>query len=374
MLVGILVELHVTCRCRTEVPANGVVEAVACHSCGKQVALPEEFWKARFDKDDFEPLLLKPGKSDASPVRSISGMETYLRYALELPLCVGCRKPLDLTAVGDEIECGCGKTNRVRKADELSKLIDTRAVMIVGETTRVVEKVKRAVVFACMKCGGTLEVDGSARTIPCTYCTASNYLPDGVWEVIYPVPQLEPFYVVAEYSEDQLREARWADFDTRVKDAAEGMLTPELYGQLSHDDDSGVREALASNPAIGAALIAKLLEDDEDDVRAAAAANRAAPVAELEKLARRETQYNVLTALIARPELPASVVEALAASKHHESRIHAIEHPALPVALLRTLEKDEDDRVKRRAKERIAELQKSGVEVPGGGWLSRLFG
>jgi len=380
MLVGVLVELHVTCRgCRTEVPTNGVAEALACHACGKTMELPREFWKQRFDKDDFEPLLLAPGKQERSPLGSAAEIESFLRYALEMPLCTGCRKPLPADALktavtSGELACACGKANRVRAADGLVRTIDKHASLVVCETSRPPVRVAKPVVFACMKCGGTLEVDGTARTIECTYCAASNWLPDAVWQVIYPLPQLEPFYLVCEYSEDELRQARWEDWEVRVQDAARPDLTPVLYGQLSHDDEEDVRAAVAANPAVDAEVVARLVGDDDDEVRAAAVGNPKLPIDVLEKLAEREEMSRVVAAIVARPELPASVVEGLARSKHEASRIHAIEHPNLPVATLRKLAGDPEDKVKRAAKKRIAELEAKGIEVPGGGFFRKLFG
>ncbi len=376
MRIGLEIELHVTCpKCVTVLPTNGVCDAVACHCCGNTTELGDEFWSERFDGDDFEPLLLAAGKSETSSVGGVGGIRSHLRYTQQLPLCVGCRKPLDLeTAADGAIACACGKSNRVRAADEHAKRIDRRAQLLIGETSTPIVRVTKPVVFACMKCGGSLAVDGTVRTLPCSYCAAPNYLPDGVWQVIYPVPTLEVFYVVCEYDEAALREARWTSMEVRVRDAARTDLTQELYSQLAHDDEDDVRAALATNPAVDPGLLARLTTDDEEDVRAAVVGNVATPVDALATLARTESSTRVLGVLVTRSDLPAAVVEALAGSKETVARVHALAHPSLSVTTLRTLAGDAEDRVKKVAKAKIAELEARGVKVPGGGLFSRLFG
>lgn len=51
-------------------------------------------------------------------------------------------------------------------------------------------------VMACMSCGGSLPVDGSARLVTCQYCDANNYLPDGLWLALHPAAKRETWYVV----------------------------------------------------------------------------------------------------------------------------------------------------------------------------------
>ena len=380
MLVSFLIQFHVTCpACRSGVAVNGVSGAVTCSVCGRTTELTDDFWSKRFAPDIFEPFLLKEGKTEDSNVVGVERLECRLTYGKQMPLCGQCHAPFELSAVTDGAQAGtvtcakCARVARVRTADARSKLIDRHAVLLVDETVRVVEKVKQPVAFPCMKCGGTLSVDGTRRTIECSYCNSPNYLPDGVWQVIYPVETVQPFYVVCEYSDDEARAARWADLDERTQDAARPDLTPALYGQLSHDKDRDVRAAIAGNPVVPIEMLARLADDDDDDVLVALVKNRAVDEAILIAIARKD-RYEVMGALAAEPQLPASVVEVMAGVHRWESRKHAAQHPNLPLPILRKLASDSNDDVKRAAKARIQELEKQGVEVPGGGLLSRLFG
>ena len=58
------------------------------------------------------------------------------------------------------------------------------------------------VVIACMSCRGSLPVDGKHRLIACSYCQASNYLPDDLWLSLHPVPKREAWFIV--FDEDEV--------------------------------------------------------------------------------------------------------------------------------------------------------------------------
>ncbi len=45
----------------------------------------------------------------------------------------------------------------------------------------------RPVRFPCPSCDASLSVDGSSRTVECSYCHTSAYLPDDLWRRLHPV-------------------------------------------------------------------------------------------------------------------------------------------------------------------------------------------
>jgi hypothetical protein len=357
-------------------PVNAVCGELTCYTCGKKTELADSFWRERFDADSFEPFVERDRRQRASHVMTTADLEGRLAYAREPPLCPGCRAELDVDAMTPgEVTCPkCARGVPVRAADARAKLIDRRTVLLACESARETSAVTQPIVFACMHCSGSLSIDGTARTVACPYCTKPNYLPDGVWHVLYPMPVHEPFYLVCEYDEVGIRDARWEDLDERKRDAARADLAPELYARLAADEDFEVREVVAKNRAVSPELIANLLRDEEYEVRTAAVANPVAPEAALVACASGEDDDTVLKALAKRSGLPASVVEALSHSSNVDARVRAVKHDTLPVARLRELERDDDERVQKAAKHRIDELKRRGVDVPGGGFFKKLFG
>jgi hypothetical protein len=214
------------------------------------------------------------------------------------------------------------------------------ARFVVGETApdaggQELQARRAPVVFQCMSCGGALHVDGSKRLVACTYCHSDNYLPDGLWQMLHPVPKAEAFYVVCQVESVEERRLR----------AGRSALTPAECIKLADDDDLGVRQALAANPV--------------------------APPEALQKL-KWDKHRRVLEALAGNPNLPEHIVQEMADSSDVEFRVLAARNPRLPLGHLKKLAEDPMDEVKRAARARIEELRAQGVHV--GGFFARLFG
>jgi len=371
--------------CRTSIPVNGVVPAVRCYHCGTESALDTELWTSTFVPEAWaEALDFAPG--EARTLTKLGHPEIRVAYGRRVPRCQTCKGPdLDPAVLATLVphgQCfcpGCGTTIRVRPADALCTELNPRARFVVGETAhdaaaRAAEAKTTPILFACMGCGGGLTVDGSQRQVGCTYCGASNYLPDGLWQKLRPVPTPEVFFLICEYDEAARIEARWIDDDARREDAARPDLPPALYQRLASDDDSDVRAAVAGNPAVPPQLLDVLAGDDAYRVRAAVAGNPATDPATLHRLVA-DRDSDVLAALSGNPRLPVAALEALARSETSRKREAAAKHPAVPLELLHRLARDAHRDVREAARERLAELRAQGVDVnQGRGLLGRLFG
>ena len=232
----------------------------------------------------------------------------------------------------------------------MCRAINPRARILVGETAldeeaQALQAGTKPVLFSCLQCGAALRIDGTTRAVTCEFCSASNYLPDGVWMLLHPVPKPRPFHMLA--SMTNWRTIRWLDENARC-DAANPGLSPELCFRLARDPNPRIRERVAANPAAPADVLALLVRDSVGWVAKAAAPH---------------------------PFLPPAAVAWLATSDDSDRREIAARHPNAPHETLRLLARDRDADVKSAARERIRALEAAGVIVGGRkSLLDRLLG
>jgi hypothetical protein len=368
MLESFTMMLSVDCRaCRMSLPVNGIVASIRCYHCGDVNPLDAEYWVGAFEPAYFaEALGFEQG--EGRTVTSLGGSSSRIAYGRRTPRCQACKGPdLDLDRLATLVAGGrcfcpaCGQQIRIRAADPLCTAINPWARFVVHEeteddATRALQQRTQPVLFACMGCGGGLQVDGSIRAVACSYCGNSNFLPDGLWNQLHPVPKPQAFFLVCEYDASARLQARWADDDLRAQDAALPHLTPEQLAYLARDAESEVRKAVGGNRAAPPEVMWQLAHDDDYEVRAAVAGNPAAPPQALAKLAD-DDDSDVVGALAANPSLPAQVVEHLARSDDYGKRVAAANHPAVSIDTLKRLARDDDSDVERAAKGRLAALK-----------------
>jgi hypothetical protein len=219
MIESFPIRLSVDCQaCQTSIPVNGVVESVRCYHCGETNPLGQPFWTWALSPECFaEALTFEPGNATE---HKVMGRRSHrLAYGRRIPRCQVCTGPdldervvVSAAAAGQCACTGCGAGIRVRDADALCRAIHPNARYMVGETAddaaaQALQKQTSPVMFACMGCGAGLRIDGTSRAITCTFCNASNYLPDGVWQQFHPVPKPQTFFFLCEFdaaARDQL--------------------------------------------------------------------------------------------------------------------------------------------------------------------------
>jgi hypothetical protein len=106
--------------------------------------------------------------------------------------------------------CACGFTCSCRDAEPSFVQQFRYARWLLGEepAAGAAPQGTHAMVMACMSCGASLKIDGSSRTVDCTFCSTSNYLPDGLWLRMHPAPRMEWFLLVIEIDEASLAAER----------------------------------------------------------------------------------------------------------------------------------------------------------------------
>jgi len=387
MLVSFTFRISMECSaCKMSLPVNGVAASIRCYHCGEVNELGAVWWKDVVEPEHLaEALGFAEGEAQESRVMSNHGNYIYA-YGKRVPRCQACKGPdlfpEALIAESDDGRAfcpGCGAVIRLRVADDLCRAISPRAVLAVAESIpdaagQAIQAKRQPVIFACMGCGGGLPVDGAARSVACQYCSASNYLPDGLWNQLNPVPKPHAWFLICDYDDASLRALRWSTPDGRAADAAGGSLGRDDFERLFADPEDDVRTQLAGNPACPPELLARLAVDEDSDVRVAAAGNPHTPIQAMLLLAA-GSDDDVWRALCGHAGQDAQVIEQLAQHHRYGARVLAASHPNLSLATLHKLAKDSDRDVGKAATARLQQLRDAGVDVNAGrGLLAKLFG
>jgi DNA-directed RNA polymerase subunit RPC12/RpoP len=209
---GYILRLMVDCgRCGGAVPVNGITASLPCPRCGEAVEIDQSLWANVFGPDRLSDVR-GFGNREARESSQLGGLRGRWVTGRARPRCEGCKQyeaepgeAAASAAAGGFFCPSCGARVPVRPADALCLAVNPAARYVVGEALASAEaqalaRRSQPVLFACMGCGGGLQVDGSSRSVTCRYCDASNYLPDGLWLQLNPAPTAEVFYLICEDS------------------------------------------------------------------------------------------------------------------------------------------------------------------------------
>ncbi len=205
-MFGIAIELRGECpHCGNPVMVNALTERIHCPSCLKDRPYAYSAWE-----DLLENLWSLRPDTDTGQGGNITqlGVNWHLMYARFDPYCYACKHDFDMEAVlasPSPYACpGCGEPWHHRPAPPEAREAMPGLVHLVAEHPGQIPGVEseasapnggKPILFACMGCGGALEVDGSERVITCRYCDASNYLPDDLWLRMHPVETVRRWFV-----------------------------------------------------------------------------------------------------------------------------------------------------------------------------------
>ncbi|MBI5534576.1 MAG: hypothetical protein HY898_17755 [Deltaproteobacteria bacterium] len=372
MLESFALRISVDCRaCRISIPLNGIVSSATCYHCGEVNRFDPAFWSKALPAQGFAHVLgnvqVPDAQAGASPAGGPTDFVAYLERLTDDRTISAAALESERLAIGLRVECWrgapecqqchrgkvgaerlaefasrgscacpeCGTQIPVRPADPVCFGINTGARFVVNEQApsasgQSLQRRTKPVAFQCVSCGAGLRVDGAKRMVGCEFCNVDNYLPDGLWQMLNPVPKPETFFLICEYENAAERAAR---------------ASAEELVAFAQDPSPEVRRAVAANPATPATVLQKLSFDRE---------------------------RMVLEGLAMNPALPASIVDQMATSDDIEFQLLAVQHPKLSLDQLEKLEHHRDGRVSKVARDRIEWLRSQGVKV-GGGFLSKLF-
>jgi DNA-directed RNA polymerase subunit RPC12/RpoP len=144
-----------------------------------------------------------------------------MSYSSLPPYCEECEAILEesiiLEAINNKhpIECPkCSHKMPVRIADEDVREFHPKAIAVVNDSEGIDAGIKSAedkistVVIKCMTCSAGLEITSNTkRTVKCQYCDNENYLPDNIWQKLHPHKDTEPFFVILDINENDLKDS-----------------------------------------------------------------------------------------------------------------------------------------------------------------------
>lgn len=89
----------------------------------------------------------------------------------------------------------------IRRANDIARKVHPGALYLVNESIGPsgesnASRATKPIVFRCQQCSAGLQVDGSSRLVECSYCSASNYLPDGLWMQFHPVATKQTWFII----------------------------------------------------------------------------------------------------------------------------------------------------------------------------------
>lgn len=189
-------------HCGNPVVVNGPLLHPACTSCQKRVEMPADVWKDILLDFEREYESLKPGSGSNATV--MTGSLTIKYSSVKLPppdpACPTCQENWDIaslsTGTDGEMRCRkCGRTTPVFPAPGwLSDRIPTARQVFFADREHAgadeggePSESFRPIALSCPLCGGGLLITPEMeRTVPCRYCNADVYLPDGVWLKLHP--------------------------------------------------------------------------------------------------------------------------------------------------------------------------------------------
>jgi hypothetical protein len=312
-MAAIAFEVHCSCpKCASPVPLNALVQKVTCGACQAEVDNP---LVARLSRRSFHLGALEvlrhrsteAGRRTASLVGVEPGRELEVllngrgpasfagRVEWAEPSCPLCRGRLPLpeqlaaAAAAGRVVCPqCGEAGVaivVRPVprplvpphlDFVTHAIGEDPELLPGARANVAApSAAKPVLFPCPACNASLPVDGTSRTVECTYCRATAYLPDDLWRRLHPPRRIERWYLWIEENSATIRRMRragtwlglWAGMIFLGFGGGLGMLAFGLDTGQPAWFTYGISSALAALAVLGATRVGPLARESGQNER-----------------------------------------------------------------------------------------------------------
>jgi DNA-directed RNA polymerase subunit RPC12/RpoP len=387
MLLGIQIAIEMDCTgCNTKFPLRGLQETSVCHNCLSKVSFPAVMKGVNYN-NWLRNIVLKAIAVDEAEVAAdersddeeeeeyvgynatimLQGTFTYsLQYIEKLPFCQQCGTEFsdsEIKTSGGQLNCRkCEQITPIRHKDErLINWCDPDLISYVvndshqrdGSELELGTAMKTAQVLPCMSCSVGLTLDGSSRTVQCTYCSSHNYVPFDIWIRMHPVPGAHPFFVVVdlEAKQDMILLAKtYCLFSEHLTDQYNDIKSPFMIGmdyrakktikRLKKEIGEGLRGmnnqqrlefATNGNPEVRMMLVKMIKESPE-----------------LQQLLAADPHYIVRKKMAMSQDSTAEILESLAMDEHEEVKFAVAKRADLPLHIMQAFATD-DDRYVREA-------------------------
>ncbi len=225
MLKSSSFKIQVNCpNCNVFHSVSGIHFTESCQNCGSEIKLRKFLNDVLFgkflDRTKYMNAFLS-GTIEQIGGGGVNEVGSYKMSYSSLPAhCEECETTLDETAILEAInakhpvECKCGHKMPMRPADGDVKDFHPKAIAVINDSEGIDAGIKTAddksstVVIKCMTCGAGLEITSKAkRTVKCQFCDNENYLPDNIWQKLHPHKDVEPFFVILDIDENDLKDS-----------------------------------------------------------------------------------------------------------------------------------------------------------------------
>lgn len=225
MLKTSVFKIQVNCpACNTLHAVSGINDFENCRKCGKGIALSSLFDDILFgnvvNKEKYMNAFLS-GNVEQFGGGGVGKTGSYkLTYSSGHLYCEECLSPIEenevYNAIAEKRPVKCAKCSHkmpLRLPTAGMKRFHPRSIAVIndpqgfdaGERDTSSEKM---LVFSCMTCGAGLNLtDKTERTLKCTFCGNDNYLPDAIWIKLHPDEDVQPFFVITDISEGDIKDS-----------------------------------------------------------------------------------------------------------------------------------------------------------------------
>lgn len=199
--------------CSQELPVNSAAESIFHAKCGSHTATPLPFWQYLIAEQLVDAINLDKGDESWAKGMHASIGSYAMTFGRADPACRKCGAAWNIDELlaiaetgAENFTCsGCSSLWPIRRPPEWFHQVVPDPLLIVGETapgaTGASFTGETSVSIHCYHCGGNLDLDGSSRTVKCTYCGNSLLIPDDVWLRLHPVDTAHRWYILVDIGE-----------------------------------------------------------------------------------------------------------------------------------------------------------------------------
>ncbi len=226
MLKSSTFKIQVNCpNCNVFHSVSGIHLTENCRNCGAEIRLRQFLLNTLFgaflDRTKYMNAFLT-GTIEQIGGGGVNEAGSYkMTYSSLPPYCEVCETMLEestiLEAINNKrpVECKkCSHKMPLRIADEDVREFHPKAIAVINDSEGIDAGIKSnndktsTVVIKCMTCGAGLEITSKTkRTVKCQYCDNENYLPDNIWQKLHPHKDVEPFFIILDVNENDLKDS-----------------------------------------------------------------------------------------------------------------------------------------------------------------------
>ncbi len=259
-MFGIAIEASTVCpACGEQIAMNALVPEMPCIRCGAMLKVSLDEWDALIADVIDEAPEMKEGEGRKSSIITKHG-NFDVTYGRQKPRFDISKKNVDLKAAvaaadgflegpgGERVSVRAMPHDYAAHYPGITRLLCEDPDLFPGVNPGMTEfrfpLSEHPQPFSCPQCGGTLSLDGTARTVHCDNCGTASYIPDPLWLKLHPASVVRRWYLL--YGDTQ-KPYRWkgALYDL-VADGENLFLCVERYGTdglsiLSYDAEGRER-------------------------------------------------------------------------------------------------------------------------------------